>query len=240
VRWTHPRYGPLPPDEFIPLAEHTGLIRPLTELVLERALQECRAWSGLGHELSVAVNLSARSLLDRDLPATIERWLEQTGVAPRLLTLEITESMMLADPVRALDTTNRLAAMGVSLSIDDFGTGYSSLAYLRRLPVEEVKIDKSFVLGMTVDDDDATIVRSIIDLAGNLRLRVVAEGVEDGPALAALAALGCDVVQGFFLSRPIQAAALSAELGARGTALVGWVPSWRDRPPPPGEDDRGR
>jgi EAL domain-containing protein (putative c-di-GMP-specific phosphodiesterase class I) len=226
VRWAHPRYGSLPPDEFIPLAEHTGLIRPLTELVLDQSLRQCRSWADQGLDLSVAVNLSARSLLDTDLAANIGRLLEQTGVAPSRLTLEITESMMMADPVRALETMHRLAAMGISLSIDDFGTGYSSLSYLKRLPVHEVKIDKSFVLSMTVDDDDATIVRSIVDLARNLRLRVVAEGVEDAPSLAALAALGCDMVQGYYLSRAVPGDTLTAALLADGTSLAAWVRSW--------------
>ncbi len=226
VRWIHPRYGSLPPDEFIPLAEHTGLIRPLTELVLDRALHQCRAWSELGFELAVAVNLSARSLIDTDLPGQISTLLERTSVPPHRLTLEITESMMMADPVRTLETMHRLAGMGISLSIDDFGTGYSSLSYLKRLPVHEVKIDKSFVLSMTVEEDDATIVRSIVDLARNLRLRVVAEGVEDAPSLAALTALGCDVVQGFYLSRPLPPETLTAGLLANGTALSSWVRSW--------------
>ena len=232
VRWTHPRYGSLPPDEFIPLAEHSGLIRPLTEFVLRQALGQCRAWLDLGLELGVAVNLSTRSLIDNDLAGNIAALLERTGVAPRHLTLEITESMMMADPVRALETMHRLAAMGVSLSIDDFGTGYSSLSYLKRLPVHEVKIDKSFVLSMTVEEDDATIVRSIVDLARNLRLRVVAEGVEDAPSLAALTAVGCDVVQGFYLSRPISGEALTAALLANGTALSSWVRSWPRVPVP--------
>jgi len=226
VRWAHPRYGSLPPDEFIPVAEHTGLIRPLTTYVLDQALVQCRSWSELGYDLSVAVNLSARSLLDTDLARNIGDALGRNGVPPRHLILEITESMMMADPVRALETMHRLAAMGISLSIDDFGTGYSSLSYLKRLPVGEVKIDKSFVLSMTVDEDDATIVRSIVDLARNLRLRVVAEGVEDAPGLAALAALGCDVVQGYYLSRPMSATAFTAALDAEGTALGGWVRSW--------------
>jgi len=226
VRWSHPRYGSLPPDEFIPVAEHTGLIRPLTAYVLDQALPQCRSWSELGFDLSVAVNLSARSLLDTDLARNIGEALVRAEVPPRHLILEITESMMMADPVRALETMHRLATMGISLSIDDFGTGYSSLSYLKRLPVGEVKIDKSFVLGMTVDEDDATIVRSIIDLARNLRLRVVAEGVEDAPGLAALAALGCEVVQGYFLSRPMSATAFTAALAADGTALGGWVRSW--------------
>jgi len=226
VRWVHPRYGSLPPDEFIPLAEHTGLIRPLTTLVLDRALRQCRAWCDLGLELTVAVNLSTRSLLDLDLPGNIAKLVERADVPPSFLVLEITESMMMADPVRSLETMNRLAAMGISLSIDDFGTGYSSLSYLKGLPVDEVKIDRSFVSGMTVDEDDATIVRSVVDLARNLRLRVVAEGVEDAPTLAALAALGCDMVQGYYLSRPVTGDALTATLLSDGTSLSRWVRSW--------------
>jgi diguanylate cyclase (GGDEF)-like protein len=232
VRWVHPRYGSLPPDEFIPLAEHTGLIRPLTEFVLDQSLRQCRAWADLDIDLAVAVNLSARSLIDTDLAGNISALLERTGVPARRLTLEITESMMMADPVRALETMDRLAGMGISLSIDDFGTGYSSLSYLKRLPVHEVKIDKSFVLSMTVEEDDATIVRSIVDLARNLRLRVVAEGVEDAPSLTALAALGCDVVQGYYLSRPVSPEMLTAALLADGTALSSWVRSWPRVPAP--------
>ena len=232
VRWVHPRYGSLPPDEFIPLAEHTGLIRPLTEFVLHEALSQCRTWSDLGFDLVVAVNLSARSLIDTDLAANIGTLLERAGLPPRRLTLEITESMMMADPVRALETMHSLAAMGISLSIDDFGTGYSSLSYLKRLPVDEVKIDKSFVLSMTVEEDDATLVRSIVDLARNLRLRVVAEGVEDAPSLAALTALGCDMVQGYYLSRPLPADTLTTALLTEGTALASWVRSWPKAPAP--------
>jgi diguanylate cyclase (GGDEF)-like protein len=223
VRWTHPRYGSLPPDEFIPVAEHTGLIRPLTELVLKHALGQCRLWCDLGVELTVAVNLSARSLIDTDLAGSIAHLLDQAGVPARLLTLEITESMLMADPVRALETLQQLASMGIILSIDDFGTGYSSLSKLKELPVHEIKIDRSFVQTMTIDEDDATIVRSIVDLARNLRLRVVAEGVEDGPSLDALTDLGCESVQGYYLSRAVSASVFTANLLERGTSLSAWV-----------------
>ena len=226
VRWNHPRYGNLPPDEFIPVAEHTGLIRPLTDFMLDRALTQCRAWSDQGFEISVAINLSARSLVDTDLADTVAAALETAGLPPAQLVLEITESTIMADPVRTLTTLNRLASMGVSLSIDDFGTGYSSLSYLKRLPVHEVKIDKSFVMNMTAEEDDASIVRSVVDLARNLRLRVVAEGVEDGTSLQALTELGCDVVQGYYVSRPLSADRLTELLAERGCRLAAWVRTW--------------
>jgi diguanylate cyclase (GGDEF)-like protein len=205
VRWEHPELGLLGPDRFVPIAEHTGLIRPLTRYVLEHALRQCRAWGIQGLEVAVAVNLSGRDLLDVNLPDEVEALLGQWRIEPRRLELEITESTILSDPVRTRAILGRLEELGVRLAIDDFGSGYSSVGYLKRLPLDTLKIDKSFVLSMLHDDDDAAIVRSTIDLAHNLGLRVIAEGVETNEALQALVSLRCDTAQGFFFSRPLPA-----------------------------------
>jgi EAL domain-containing protein (putative c-di-GMP-specific phosphodiesterase class I) len=212
VRWPHPVEGLIPPDEFIPIAERTGLIGPMTAFVLRTALAESRRWEQAGQHLSVAVNLSARSLLDADLVDDIARALRLSGVDPSKLVLEITETSVMSDAEYAMRVLQRLSAMGVKLAIDDFGTGYSSLAYLKRLPVDEVKIDKSFVLNMQKDDNDAVIVRSIIDLARNLGLRVVAEGVETTSTWDTLRDMGCDTGQGYVISRPLPADQLEAWL----------------------------
>jgi diguanylate cyclase (GGDEF)-like protein len=203
VRWPHPVQGLIPPDEFVPMAERTGLIGPMTDFVLRTALAQCREWEDAGHHLSIAVNLSARSLLDADLVDDIARTLSTSGLDPSQLILEITETSVMSDAEYAMRVLNRLSAMGLTLAIDDFGTGYSSLSYLKRLPVDEVKIDKSFVLNMQEDENDAVIVRSIIDLARNLGLSVVAEGVETAAAWDALREMGCDIAQGYFISRPL-------------------------------------
>jgi diguanylate cyclase (GGDEF)-like protein len=218
VRWNHPERGMIPPDEFIPAAQKTGVIGPLTMFVLDEALRQCRTWALQGMELCVAVNLTTRNLLDVHLPDTIGELLARWEVPARLLELEITESTILADPVRAMQILSRLDAMGIRLAIDDFGTGYSSLAYLKRLPVDELKIDKSFILGMEDSENDAVIVRSTIDLGRNLGLRVVAEGVESGKAWSRLSQLGCNVAQGYYLSRPVPAAQLTDWLLERGAA----------------------
>ena len=218
VRWNHPERGTILPDEFIPPAQKTGVIAPLTMFVLDEALRQCRTWALQGLELCVAVNLSTRNLLDVHLPDTVGQLLTRWEVPPRLLELEITESTILADPVRAMQILSRLDEMGVRLAIDDFGTGYSSLAYLKRLPVDELKIDKSFILGMEESENDAVIVRSTIDLGRNLGLRVVAEGVETQAAWNHLVALGCDVAQGYFLSRPAPAEQLTEWLRDRAAS----------------------
>jgi EAL domain-containing protein (putative c-di-GMP-specific phosphodiesterase class I) len=205
----------VPPDDFIPLAQQTGLIKPLTLYVLDEALAQCRAWEEAGLTLSVAVNLSTRNLLDVNFPDDVARLLQKWSVDAALLELEITESTMLADPVRTKLVLDRLAGLGVRLSIDDFGTGYSSLAYLKRLPVNELKIDRSFVMNMSRDEDDAVIVRSTIDLGRNLGLEVVAEGVEDEATWRKLGSLGCHVAQGYYLSRPVPADELTAWLHGR-------------------------
>ncbi len=225
LRWQHPQHGLLSPDEFVPLAEHTGLIRGLTQWVLRSALQQCAAWQHAGLDLTVAVNISVRNLLDPDLPDDIARLLDRTGVPAGMLVLEITESSVMADPARTIGVLQRLAGMGVGVSVDDFGTGYSSLSYLSRLPVDEIKIDKSFVQGMLRDRNDSVIVETIVDLGASLGLRVVAEGVEDEATWDRLAGLGCAVAQGYFLSRPVAAAALTRWLG--------------ERPPPTGSGSEG-
>jgi len=203
VRWQHPQRGLVPPGEFIPMAEHTGLIRPLTRHVLHTALNQARAWADTGQPVPIAVNLSARNLLDEQLPQQIAALLTAQGVAADLLVLEVTESAITIDPIRALRLLDDLSEMGIRISIDDFGTGYTSLAQLRHLPVNELKIDKTFVLTMIEDPTNAVIVRSVIDLGHNLGLSIVAEGIENQATLTALADLGCDIAQGYFISRPL-------------------------------------
>ena len=212
LRWNHPEYGFIPPDEFIPIAEHTGLIRPLTSWVLNEATAQVREWRSAGMDLNMAVNLSVRALMDGALPEEVASALARESLDATALILEITESTIMADPNRAIEILRRLADQGVSLAIDDFGTGYSSLAYLKRLPVNEVKVDRSFVMNLATDADDAVIVRSTVDLARNLGLRVVAEGVEDAASWDHLRLLGCDAVQGYHLARPMPAAAFQAWL----------------------------
>ncbi len=202
VRWQHPRHGLLMPDRFIVAAEHTGLINPLTRWVLTDALTQCQGACREGIRLRVSVNLSARSLHDSHLTQTVEQALNATGADPRQLILEITESAIVLDPKLAEETLAELSRMGVWLSIDDFGTGYTSLANIKRLPINELKIDKSFVANMLTDKDDAMIVRSVIELGQNLGMRVVAEGVETRETFDALATLGCDEAQGYFISKP--------------------------------------
>ncbi|GIJ44465.1 hypothetical protein Val02_13510 [Virgisporangium aliadipatigenens] len=205
ARWHHNEQGFIPPDQFIPLAEHSGLIRPLTLHVLEVALRRCASWRRSGRDLSVAVNLSPNSLMDTNLPDIVARLLGQTGVPASALTLEITESSIMADPTGSLRTLERLNTLGVKLAIDDFGTGYSSLGRLRELPIHEVKIDKSFVQRISVDHRDRAVVRSAVQLGHALDLEVVAEGVEDGETMAHLTKEGCNIVQGYYVSRPLPA-----------------------------------
>ncbi len=206
VRWNHPQRGMLYPDQFILLAEQTGLMKPLSLWVINHALSQHSAWKRGGLDISMAINLSARNLHDPELPSLVGELLQRHKTPPASLDLEITESAIMADPVRALEVLTRLSAMGVKLSIDDFGTGYSSLAYLKKLPVDTVKIDKSFVMDMTQDEGNALIVRSTIDLAHNLGVEVIAEGVEMHEAWVELSILGCDAAQGYYINRPIPAA----------------------------------
>ena len=210
VRWDHPRRGMLAPVEFISLAEQTGLMRPLTLQVLDRALADCKRWQARGLELGVAVNLAAPNLLDLALPGDVAELLHRHRLAPSRLHLEITETIVAADPVRVSEILAELRQLGVILSLDDFGTGSSSLGYLRRLPVQELKIDKSFIFGMGDDGQAAAIVRTTIDLAHTLGLRAVAEGIETEPVRERLAGYGCDEGQGFLLGRPMPAEQLAA------------------------------
>lgn len=203
LRWQHPTRGLIQPDGFIPLAEHTGLIKDLTLWVLDAALAQSHAWRGEGVDLGIAVNLSVRNLLDLELPGQVARLLEKWAVPASGLDLEITETTLMEDPERASAVIAQLSALGLRISIDDFGTGYSSLVFLKQLPVQEIKIDKSFVLNMLADEGDSAIVRSIIDLAKNLGLDVVAEGVETEGIMQELARRGCTTAQGFFISRPV-------------------------------------
>ena len=205
VRWRHPHLGLIGPDGFIPLAEQTGVIKPLTLKMMDRALAQCRAWRDEGIELRCSVNVSPASLLDRELPAAIAGMLGSHGLAPAALQLEVTESRSIAETRDARNVLDRLRGMGISIAIDDFGTGFSSLAQLQRLPVDEIKIDRSFVMDMERDMQDAAIVRSTIDLGRNLGLRVTAEGVESESVRLRLLDLGCDYAQGFHLSRPLPA-----------------------------------
>jgi diguanylate cyclase (GGDEF)-like protein/PAS domain S-box-containing protein len=217
VRWAHPRRALLSPDEFIPLAEQSGLIVPLTRWVLDAAVRQCRRWQDDGQNIPIAVNLSMRDLHDSNIMDTIENLLTRWRVAPHLLRVEITESSLMTDPERALATVARLYSLGVHIAIDDFGTGYSSLAYLKKLPVDELKIDRSFVSEMCSDASDYAIVRSTIDLAHNLGLHVVAEGVEDAATWQLLTDLGCDEAQGYHLGRPGLPAALTTWLAPRAS-----------------------
>ena len=205
VRWEHPELGWISPEEFIPVAERSGLIGPLTTRVLDEALKACAGWRSAGHDLGIAVNLSARSLHDADLVEEVARLLRRHDVPPHRLTLEVTESSVMADPARAVTLLHQLRDLGVRLSVDDFGTGYSSLSYLKRLPVQEVKIDRSFVAGLREQGDDVAIVRAIVDLGRHLGLEVVAEGVEDSETWDLLASMGCHLVQGYHLARAMPA-----------------------------------
>ena len=213
VRWNHPQLGCIGPDGFIPLAEQTGIIKPLTDRVLEASLEQCRRWREEGLEVTVSVNVSTRSLLDHDLPVIIGELLARLNLHPSALQLEITETRIVADLPRARAALDELRAMGVMIAIDDFGTGYSSLSQLQQLPVDEIKIDRSFVTRMETDRQDAVLVHSIIDLARNLGLRVTAEGVETENVKQVLARLGCDYAQGFHVGRPVVAGECARYLG---------------------------
>lgn len=202
VRWMHPQRGMIPPDLFIGTAEQSGLIHPLSRRVLQMAMQQCRAWQREGLKIPLAVNLSPRNLFDQKLPDQIIQLLQEHGVPPDWLILEITEGAIMADPVRALEILLKLHEAGIQISIDDFGIGYSSLSYLRKLPVSRLKVDKSFVMQMMQNEGDAVIVRSVIDLGHNLGLEVVAEGVENKEIYDRLVELGCDIAQGYYLSKP--------------------------------------
>jgi diguanylate cyclase (GGDEF)-like protein len=223
IRWQHPEQGLLTPERFLPFAEHTALVKPLTRYVMREALRSCARWLELGLDLTVAVNLSGRDLLDLHLPDEVRLLLSETGLDPQRVELEITENTILTDPVRTRAILSRLKELGVRLAIDDFGSGYSSLGYLKRLPLDVLKIDKSFVMSMLADDDSAAIVRSTIDLAHNLGLEVVAEGVATEQITNRLASLRCDAAQGFYFAGPMaepEVASWAAEINLLRAAAL--------------------
>src|SRR5207237_4510319 len=205
VRWHHPQRGMIPPDQFISLAEQTGIMQSLSKWVLNAALKQANAWQQEGLQMPIATNLSMRDLHDPELPSTIVGLLKRWRVPPSSLHVEITENSLMADPARALQTVTALRTLGLRIAIDDFGTGYSSLAYLKRLPVDELKIDRSFVRELCEDADDRAIVRSTIGLGHDLGLTIVAEGIEDAATWELLRELGCDIGQGYYLGRPVSA-----------------------------------
>jgi EAL domain-containing protein (putative c-di-GMP-specific phosphodiesterase class I) len=206
IRWQHPERGFMPPDSFIPIAEQSGFIVPLSAWVLNAAIRECAGWHRRGIRIPVAVNISARNLQDPNITDVVLNTLEQHALDYRALIIEVTETAVMSNPELVLEIVSALENKGVRVSIDDFGTGYSSLANLKKLPVTEIKIDRSFVMDMKEDNNDAVIVRSTIDLAHNMSLKVTAEGVENQETWDLLRSHGCDQAQGYFISRPIPAA----------------------------------
>ena len=220
VRWHHPQRGVIPPDQFIPVAEQTGLIKAVSQWVLNEAMRQAREWLNAGIELPIAVNLSMRDLHDPDLPQMVAGMLQRWAVPPSLLVVEITENGLMADPTRALQCITALRLMNIRIAIDDFGTGYSSLAYLKRLPVDELKIDRSFVRELATDEDDQAIVRSTIGLGHDLGLTIVAEGIEDRRTWDRLRRLGCDVAQGYFIGRPMSPSAVVASLTSTQSVIA--------------------
>jgi diguanylate cyclase (GGDEF)-like protein len=230
LRWRHPERGPVSPEEFIPLAEQTGLMRQITQFVVDEALRQVSVWWNSGLRIQCAVNVCARDLYDRDFAGYLRNRLDHHGVPPRALMVEVTESVLMADPGRAASNLLSLSDLGVGVSLDDFGTGYSSLVHLKRLPVSEVKIDRSFVQRMDVHEDDAAIVRSIIELSTALGLRVVAEGVETRESWDRLVVYGCDAAQGWYLAKAQPASELDKWMRNRHerlSATVHGVPDQR-------------
>ena len=220
VRWEHPTRGLLYPDAFLPVVEQSGLMNAVTRLVLESAVLQLASWRAAGLDISVAVNLSASDLLDESLAERIAGLLAEHAVPATALELEITESVIMIDPKRAREVLEALRALGLRIAVDDYGTGYCALAYLRDLPIDELKIDRSFIANVTTDRRSAAIVRSTIELAHALSLKVVAEGIEHEQALAALAAFGCDYAQGYHFSRPLPAEAFTAWIHERVAAVA--------------------
>jgi diguanylate cyclase (GGDEF)-like protein len=241
IRWRHPERGLVMPDDFIPMVERTVLLKPLTLYVVNEALRQSHQWARQGLPLDVAVNLSPRSLLDPQLPDLVAELLERWDVDPARLTLELTESFLMADSGRSIGVLGRLSSVGIQLSFDDFGTGYSSLSHLKRLPLREIKIDRSFVEHMRQDPNDAMIVNATVELGRNLGLRVVAEGVEDRDTLDELARIGCDLAQGYELSEPLAAADLTRWVEERGgpAAVVGTDRRGQGGEAEPRDDRRG-
>jgi EAL domain-containing protein (putative c-di-GMP-specific phosphodiesterase class I) len=220
LRWNHPVRGMIHPDEFIPLAEQTGLIRPLTSWVIEEAIKQCKEWKKVWPDFGMSVNLSVHNLHDASMLELVRRLIKEYDLECCSLTLEITESDIMVDPIRAKEILVALDNMNVKLSIDDFGTGYSSLSYLKQLPVGEIKIDKSFVMEMTSDDNDMVIVKTTIDLAHNLGLKIVAEGVKDQKTCDSLRNLNCDIGQGYFISMPLSAEEFPLKMLSRSIPRV--------------------
>jgi diguanylate cyclase len=237
VRWQHPQIGVIPPDEFIPLAEHSGSIMQLTQWVITEALRQCQMWHAAGLGISIAVNVSRRNLQEPDLPQKISAILESFQVSSRYLELEITEGALMTDPSGAVEVLSRMNNIGLRLSLDDFGTGYSSLAYLKNLPVSEIKIDKSFVINMELSQQDVAIVKLIIELGHTLGLNVVAEGVENQHTKEMLVGLGCDRAQGYFISRPLPAEEITRWLLSRHRPESANVSSTKSRGAPASETD---
>jgi diguanylate cyclase (GGDEF)-like protein len=225
-RWEHPTRGLLPPSEFVSVAEQSGLVRPFTLRVLDQAVSQCVSWQSIGRPMSVAVNLSARSLLDRQLPDDVAGVLARHALPPDRLVLEITETTATSELEVVEDVLSRLRRLGVEVSVDDFGTGYSSLAFLQRTAVHELKVDRTFVSGMLESENDMALVRATVQLARSLGARSVAEGVEDGAQAAALREMGCDVAQGYWLSKPLPASGVRRLLDLR--LMERAVPAPRD------------
>ena len=205
MRWQHPKHGLLGPDKFIPLAEQTGMIKQLTYYVLRSALRHCEGWQRTGQDLSMSVNISAINIQDPEFPEHVAEILKEFNVSPARLELEITETAVMYEPVRAVECIKKLSALGLLIAIDDFGTGYSSMSYLKEMLIAKIKIDKSFVTDMAINQSDAVIVRSTVELGHNLGMKVVAEGVETQAVWDKLSALGCDDAQGYYMSRPLTA-----------------------------------
>jgi EAL domain-containing protein (putative c-di-GMP-specific phosphodiesterase class I) len=216
IRWNHPKLGEIPPTDFIPIAEQIGVINSITTWVLIEAIKQSKRWEKEDLHIEIAVNLSARNLQDIELPIRLQALLNEYDVSPHKITLEITESFIMSDPIRAKEVLMKIHTMGIKLSIDDFGTGYSSLAYLKTLPVNSIKIDKSFIVEMVSDDIDSMIVQSIIFLAHNLGLKVIAEGVENKETWNLLASYKCDLAQGYYLQKPLLV-----------TDFKNWLKSWK-------------
>jgi diguanylate cyclase (GGDEF)-like protein len=218
IRWEHPVRGNVPPSEFVPFAEQTGNIRMITRWVIDAAVRQCGEWQAAGHALKISINVSARDLLDREIVAYVSSTLQKYKVRPELICIELTESALMEDPVRARETLHQLHALGIRLSMDDYGTGYSSLAYIKNLALDELKIDRAFVTGLNADDQSAAIIRSTIELGHSLGMTVVAEGVETEQELSALKRFGCDYAQGYHVCKPKRASDLIAWLQAEDIA----------------------
>ena len=235
LRWQHPQHGIIAPDQFIPVAERTGLIIPLTLWVLQQSLLQCRQWKEIGLDISIAVNLTMWNLEAQELPEQIEALLRDTDVSPESLELEITETSIMSDPQRVIRTLDQIRHLGVRFAIDDFGTGYSSFAYLTKLPVSCIKIDKSFIQNIETDRDSSVIVKSIIDLGHNLGLKIVAEGVETIQSKRMLRVFQCDEGQGYYFCRPVPADAMTQFLLAPPTTLIGepLIAKTREKDPVP-------